>query len=201
MKLITAIATLFTPTFPAGGPTQQWYKRQIDSAKVEESQMLNEITNKMVFHSHRYIPIQNKTGVPWELVAAIHYLESRMDFRRNLFNGQPWKEKTTKQPVGLGPWRSWEESAIEAMSIRTFKAKDITLESMLEYAEAYNGMGYYNRKIFSPYLWAGTNKYKKGLFIHDYVFDADGEQKVPGLYAILMDLSKKTGKAYGRAGL
>ena len=38
-----------------------------------------------------------------------------MSFKGCLHNGNPWNQVTTDVPKGLGPWKSFEEAAIDAL--------------------------------------------------------------------------------------
>jgi lysozyme family protein len=57
--------------------------------------------------------------------------------------------------------------------------------------ERFNGKGYINRNMPSPYLWSGTNQYVKGKYIADGVFSADAVSKQVGC-ATLMKYLKVT---------
>ncbi len=44
--------------------------------------------------------VAEKTGVPWELIGAIHFRESSLDFNKCLHNGDPLGQKTVRVPAG-----------------------------------------------------------------------------------------------------
>jgi lysozyme family protein len=46
--------------------------------------------------------------------------------------------------------------------------------------EKYNGFGYRNHKIPSPYLWAGSSIYTKGFYTSDGVFDPEAVSRQIG---------------------
>lgn len=144
-------------------------------------------------NKNKYVSVQTKTGVPWELVAAIHYRESSLDFRGVLHNGEKiigTGKKTKLVPSGRGPFSSWEEAAVDALMMEKSKfPTNWTNDSVLKFAEAYNGLGYAKRNIVSPYVWAGTSKYKSGLYVADGKFSENAVDKRLGVAAIIFGLS------------
>jgi lysozyme family protein len=124
----------------------------------------------------RYQAVADKTGVPWEVIAVIHQREASGNFETYLGNGQPLNKKTTIVPKGRGPFATWEEGAIDALVNAPPKAaanKDWTVGGTLAKIEEYNGLGYANKGLPSPYLWAGTDQYQKGKYVADGVYDAN----------------------------
>jgi hypothetical protein len=51
--------------------------------------------------------------------------------------------------------------------------------------EKYNGLGYANKGIPSPYLWAGTDQYIKGKYVQDGKFNANYVDQQLGCAGIL----------------
>ena len=99
------------------------------------------------------------------MIAAIHRRESDCDFDTYLGNGEPLDEVTTLVPAGRGPFDTWEEGAIDALTYDGLtEVTDWRLEKMLFHLEKYNGLGYHNKTppLPSPYLWAGTNIQEPG---------------------------------------
>jgi hypothetical protein len=78
-------------------------------------------------------------------------------------------------PAGRGPFRSWEDCAVDAlMNCAPYAArnKDWSIGGLLTLLERYNGLGYATRGVPSPYIWSGTDQYSSGKYIRDHVFDA-----------------------------
>jgi lysozyme family protein len=63
-----------------------------------------------------------------------------------------------------------------------------TIISVLQHLERYNGLGYRNKGIYSPYLWSFTNHYIEGKYIADGVWSATAVSKQVGCAAILKEL-------------
>lgn len=137
----------------------------------------------------RYQAVAEKTGVPWAVIAVIHERESSQDWAGSLAQGDPWNRVSVHVPKGRGPFRSWEEAAIDALlRCPPFAArnKDWSIGGTLALLETYNGTGYAKRGMPSPYIWAGTDQYKSGKYIRDGVFDPDVVDSQPGCAGLLM---------------
>jgi lysozyme family protein len=137
--------------------------------------------------------------MPPPLIGIIHLLESNLNFKTHLHNGDPLTARTVhipkgRPPVGEPPF-SWEESAFDALEIKLNdmrRAGDYLdfgeLEQWLYFLEKYNGFGYRKRGINSPYLWAGTNHYTKGKYVSDGVFDPEAVSKQVGAVPIIVEM-------------
>lgn len=163
-----------------------------DKSIIVKPEMLNELLNTCKYLTSKkweYLAVEAVTGVPWRVVAACHYRECSMNFNQCLHNGDPWNKVTVHVPKGRGPFNSWHESAIDAMMIEKNKfpiAWD--LAGQLDFCERYNGLGYRNRGVVSPYVYAGTNMYTSGLYVADGKYDPSKIDKRLGCAAIIVSL-------------
>lgn len=164
------------------------------SAKFTRSTAINAAAAKIEASRARYEVVSNATGVPWDVIGVIHYRESSLNFSGVLHNGQKiigTGKKTTLVPKGRGPFSSWEQAAIDALANchpYLAKNKDWSLANTLDLLERYNGLGYRNKGLPSPYLWAGTDQYQKGKYVADGKYDANHVDQQLGGAAILMKL-------------
>jgi lysozyme family protein len=138
---------------------------------------INAITGRMLSNQKRYETVSHKFSNPikWYHIAIIHQMEGEMNWGTYLGNGQSWKKKTTIVPKGRGPFQSWEQGAIDAITqFGLNKIQDWSIGATLETFERWNGWGYvtYHPDINSPYLWSGTNHYTKGKYVADGKYDA-----------------------------
>lgn len=142
----------------------------------------------------RYQAIESKTGVPWFWIACIHDRESGGDFRGVLHNGEHiigTGRKTSLVPAGRGPFATWEEAAIDALTFDKVAAiRDWSIERCLYQFEAYNGWGYTTRGVNSPYVWAGTSLQEPGKFTSDRHFDPSAMDTQLGCAAVLKLLAE-----------
>jgi lysozyme family protein len=129
--------------------------------------------------------------IPWYFIACVHYLECSFSFKKHLHNGDPLTGYTVQVPahrpkVGHGPPFTFEESAVDALKLMKYdKVTNWSLPFILQKLEGYNGFGYTNRGINSPYLWSFSNQYVKGKYVKDKVFSVKAVSEQMGAAVIL----------------
>lgn len=143
----------------------------------------------------RYKAVGDWVEIPPYVVGCIHYRESAFNFESHLANGDPLFDisgnplATTHVPEALGPFNSWEEGAIAALENRHYGVGwKWDLANALQNLELWNGLGYADKGMNSPYLWSGTNQYRAGLFVADGKYDPNVVCKQAGCAAILSAL-------------
>jgi lysozyme family protein len=140
----------------------------------------------------RYQAVAAKTGVPWTVIAVIHERESSQDWRGSLAQGDPWNRVSVHVPAGRGPFRSWEEAAIDALvNCRPYigRNQDWSIGGTLARLEEYNGLGYASRGAPSPYLWSGTDQYRSGKYVRDGVYDPGAVDRQFGCAGLLLAMT------------
>ena len=98
----------------------------------------------------RYRSVSARTDVPWAVIAVIHERESSQDWTRSLAQGDRWDRMSVHTPAGRGPFKSWEEAAIDALvNCAPYPArnKDWSVGGTLTMLEEYNGLGYAARAL------------------------------------------------------
>ena len=126
----------------------------------------------------RYQTVSSQTGVPAELIAAIHWREASGSFNARLHDGG-----------SLSGYSSWEAAAVNALTENSYgniNMNDIT--TWYNFAERYNGLGYRNKGVSSPYVWAGTTNYTSGKYVADGVYDAGYVDQQLGVAVMLKAL-------------
>jgi lysozyme family protein len=122
----------------------------------------------------RYAIVSGQTSVPWFVIAVIHEREASQSWAANLAQGDPWNAVSVHVPKGQGPFGSWEAAAVNALQrCAPYAAHwaDWSIGGTLTLLEEYNGLGYAQRGVPSPYLWAGTDQYESGKYIADGHYD------------------------------
>ncbi len=178
-------------------------------AKFTRSTAVNAQAEKILSSRSRYEAVSKATGVPWDVIGVIHYRESSGNFAGVLHNGERiigTSKKTTLVPKGRGPFKTWEDAAIDALVNAppyAAKNKDWSIAGTLDILERYNGLGYRKKGLPSPYLWAGTDQYVKGKYVADGKYDPEHVDKQIGTAAILMrlrDMEKSNKPSTGHLG-
>lgn len=143
------------------------------------SDTLSAPVNKLRYEAAAKELAKQGYNIPWWFIAVTHYREAGFDQNGSprwdtyLGNGQALNKKTTIVPKGRGPFKTWEEGATDALVYAppyAAKNKDWSIGGALAKIEEYNGLGYSNKGIPSPYVWAGTDQYTKGKYISDGVY-------------------------------
>lgn len=166
-------------------------------AKLTRGPQAAAVAKTLVGNRARYLTVAKMTGVPWFVIAVIHQRESSGSFAGVLHNGQKiigTGRKTTLVPKGRGPFASWEEAAIDALvNCHPYAARnrDWSVGGTLTLLERYNGLGYFNRGLPSPYVWAGTDQYTKGKYIADGKYDPNHVDQQLGCAALLMAMQEQ----------
>lgn len=115
-----------------------------------------------------YGSVKQKTGIPIIVVGTIHYLEANNSFSMSIRDGS--------KLVG----KDWVDDAVSVLAPYSLVKGDWDVGVCLWMMERYNGFGYRRRGIETPYLWSGTDLYKKGKFVRDGVFDPNAVSKQVG---------------------
>lgn len=180
---------------------RETYSREIEAAELKPSWQAayDRAAEYILRNRAMYEPVEAAMGVPWQLVAALHWREASGSFSGVLHNGDKiigTGRKTYRVPRGRGPFSTWTEAAIDAIKIKrmSFPAQ-WDMEGAAWFAEVFNGMGYRNKGRVSPYLWSGTTLYKSGKYVADGVYSSSAVDKQLGvmpLYQILLARTKPT---------
>jgi lysozyme family protein len=156
-----------------GESEKQKIRSLILTAKITKdvSYYKRNIIPKIIANRARYKFIADKVGCPLAMIPLIHCKELTSDigvFKAYLGNGQPISRVTTIVPKGRGPFKTWESGALDALHLDGIdKVTDWSLEKMFYLLEGFNGYGYRYKGINSPYIWAFTNQYSRGLYTSD----------------------------------
>jgi lysozyme family protein len=165
-----------------------WNTCQVDQNRITE---IGLVCKKILDNKEKYDVVETKTGVPWYLVAALHYREASLNFKTCLHNGDPLPGPTKHVPKGRGPFKSWEDAAIDALKYDGLDhIKFETITTCLVLAEKFNGLGYRKTGILSPYIWAGTNQSTEtGKYTGDGIYNPFAKEKQLGVAAIFKGLN------------
>ena len=135
----------------------------------------------------RYLAVSARTGVPWFVIAVIHQRECTQSWVDSLAQGDAWDRKSTHVPEGRGPFKSWEDAAVDALvncGPYAARNKDWSIGGILTLLEQYKSRG-----LPSPYVWSGTDVYLAGKYVADHVFDPRVIDKQLGCAGLIMAMA------------
>lgn len=134
-------------------------------------------------NKEHYEDLARKTGVPPQVIAAIHYRESGCDFNTYLYNGDKLGIPTKNHPKGI-IFYDFDTAALDALEKKEYARKHYNMTAtttdiaaMMSYLEEYNGLGYYNNGNISSYVYSGTNVYTGGKYTSDHHYDRNARDK------------------------
>ncbi len=159
------------------------------AAKITRGAEFAKVAKRLVKAKARYQSVSNRTGVPWFVIAVIHEREASQRWDTQLGQGDPLNRKSTHVPKGRGPFSTWEDGAYDALALcAPFAAKwrDWTPGGTMTLLEEYNGLGYASRGLPSPYVWSGTDQYKKSKYVADGEFDPNAVDKQLGCAGLIL---------------
>jgi lysozyme family protein len=145
----------------------------------------------------RYEAVAEKTDMPPELIAALHWRESTGNFGTYLHQGDPLGKPARRIPNNIPVFHDWESAAIHAINLKKgiqqrFGITKATGQSdpaaLSTYAEYYNGKGYFNKSRPSPYVFSGTSSYQSGKYVADGKYDPNAVDRQLGVYSMLSNL-------------
>lgn len=153
-------------------------------------------------HRYRKVELMRKTGVPAPVIFVFHMRESTWSFSKHLHEGSSLQGRTRWVPKGRpkkgSPPFTWEESAEDALyTLKDYEGGNgyrwKTIDSMLDWIEQYNGLGYrkYRPQTPSPYVVAGSTEQRPGKYVADGKFSQTAVDKQLGCLIVLKAIAKR----------
>ncbi len=163
-----------------------WQRMEV---RPDQVPAVNKIANRLIGFRSLYQDVSQATGVPWFVIAAIHNRESDANFGTYLGNGEPLSRVTRLVPKGRGPFPSWEAGAIDALGVDQLdQVMDWSPERACYEIEKFNGFGYRNKNVKSPYLWSFSNIYQSGKYVADGIFNPSAVDRQCGTMPIIKQI-------------
>lgn len=199
-------------------PIQKDFMQLWNTATLREEYVwfIDKLIDKVLPQSNRYRAVANdmNNGMPWWFVMIVHLMEvggKENPFDYHLHCGDSLTGRTIHLPKGRPRFNpghgenppsrnnpyTWEESAKDALVnvMHYDKVNDWSLPNCLTLFEKYNGMGYRNRGINTPYVWSWTNHYgippNTGKYVADGRFEIGAISKQCGCAAFLIRLKER----------
>lgn len=170
----------------------RWAKAKV---KPEKRAIFKSVAQRLTAQAAkaRYVAAEKRTGVPWFVIAVIHEREASQSWSANIAQGDPWNRVSRNVPAGRGPFSGWDAAADDAlMNCAPYagKWKDWSVGGTLELLERYNGLGYANRGVPSPYVWSGTDQYVSGKYVADHVYSATAVDQQLGCAGLILAMQE-----------
>lgn len=151
------------------------------------------IARRIKTNQARYETAARGRPCPWWWVGITHDMESGGNFARHLHNGDPLTARTRQVPAGRPktgtPPFTWEHSAADALDMKGYVGgPEWELPRCLFEFERYNGFGYQNKGVNTPYLWSFTTLYSRGKYVADGQYSATAVSGQCGAVATLKAL-------------
>jgi lysozyme family protein len=174
---------------------RQEYTDLFNSCIITKPLPVQEVVDAILRNKARYDAVSKTSTVPWFVIAVIHNMECSLNFKQHLHNGDPLSKKTVHVPAGRPPgWDgtgTWEESALDALSYDNLTSwPDWSIAGVCYKLEGYNGWGYRNHGIHTPYLWSFTNQYTHGKYTSDGVWSEVAVSDQCGCAGVLRRLAE-----------
>lgn len=165
---------------------------------------VNAVARRLIGSKPRYQQVSAITHVPWVVIAVLHMLEDGGDFSGVFHNGEHiigTGRRTVRPPQNRGPFSTWEESAIDAVTMPPHNLHEVdrwTIERTCYELERYGGFRYrdHHPEVKSPYLWSFSNNYESGKYADDGWFDPNAVEPQFGAMPIIrqiMELDSSVG--------
>lgn len=139
-----------------------------------------------------------KNGCPAAVIFVFHMRESTWNFSKHLHEGSPLSGRTKWIPKGRIPGKNppyqWSESADDALYVlKSYHRSEKwqTIDSMVDWIERFNGIGYRNKNGASPYLVAASKAQKPGKYVADSKYDPKAWDRQLGCLTVLRALEKQ----------
>lgn len=180
------------------------HKKQLEDEKTKltKAQQADVDKFKANYQAHKaeYQSVADQTGVPPELVAAIHWRESSGNFGTYLHQGDPLGKPPVHVPTDIPTFQKgeWDKAAANALNNKGKKECQDALgmnkdtkdrAAMAAYAERYNGLGYNNKGVASPYVYSGSNQYSAGKYVKDGVYSPTAVDQQVGVIPLVDSIS------------
>jgi len=169
-----------------------------DSLTPQQEKDMERFVKSWETNKARYQQVAETTGVPAKLIASLHWRESTGNFGTYLHQGDPLGKQAVNEPANIPIFNEWEPAAEHALGMKkgirdAFKIDENTTDeaALTSYAERYNGLGYFNyRAMASPYVYSGSDQYKKGKYVGDGNWDPNHKDQQLGVLPMMRRIDR-----------
>jgi lysozyme family protein len=143
------------------------YIRDLASMTLTETHAAALVAQRLLMHRERFLAVQARCGVPALWLMPVFERENP-SFSSYFGNGDPLDRPTTHVPRGRGPFTSWEDGVVDALTLdHIVRVTQWTWPMAVYEWELWNGFGPRMHGRPSGYPWAGTSIYRGGKYVAD----------------------------------
>jgi lysozyme family protein len=162
------------------------HQKELEKAKAKElgpkqQADLDKFKKNYEANKSRYEAVGKEADMPPELVASLHWRESSGNFGKYLHQGDPLGAPAKHVPTNIPVFGKdeWDKAAVHALKMKQMCKKELGINKdtkdrakLAAFSERYNGMGYNNKGVASPYVYSGMDTYTSGKYVADGVYSA-----------------------------
>jgi lysozyme family protein len=132
-------------------------------------------------------------NVPPVFLAALDFREDDCNPARAIGQGDRWNQKSVNVPRGLGPWGSKLDADKFYVHYDHLDNPPAPYDLVVSAFEGlmWNGWGYDNNGILSPYLVGGTNHQQRGKYTRDRFLDRSVMDQQVGILPIMLEAIRR----------
>jgi lysozyme family protein len=165
------------------------YANLLARMQITRQQEVQAVANHLLVYVQqgRYADVADKLGIPQIFIATSFEREASSNFRLSPAQGDPWNERSIHVPRGRGPFKDWTMAALDAYTLDGLDKVGKDNWNWMRFCyegELFNGFGYRQHGVHSPYVWSGSNNYDKGKYTSDGVFDSGVRDQQLGIVPI-----------------
>jgi lysozyme family protein len=173
--------------------TRRWNEMTITPSRKPS---LTAEAGRVHLHKDAYVAVETRLRslglyVPWWAIGVIHLREADLNFNAQLAQGDPLGAVSRHVPAGRGPFYGADaflRGCLDALidcAPHAAHWTDWSPGGTATIFELYNGLGYANKGLSSPYNWSGTDQYVRGKYVSDGVFSATEVDVQPGCMPVV----------------
>ena len=176
------------------------YERLFSACDIRAERMaeVDVLAEGLLADRDRYRLASEQIGVPWFVVAVLHYADTACDFGVHLHNGDPLTGRTRHLPDGRPlrgePPFAWEDSTVDALCLHHLDQwGDWSIAGTLFKLESHGGWGYrlHHPDVLSPYLWNYSTYYSQGKYVADDTWQETAIAQRCGVAVLLRRLAER----------
>lgn len=168
------------------------YTSDLSDMRFTKSSEAIATAKRLLVNKSRFMTVQQQCGVP-ALWLMPTFEREGPSFSAYFGNGDPLNRPTRDVPRGRGPFATWEDGTIDALTLDHVTAHPPdgwTWEWACYQWEKWNGFGPREHGRPTGYLWSGTSIYQGGKYVSDGVWSPGTFDQQLGTVIVAVSLAQ-----------